>query len=434
MDPTKMAEVIAESVGAAVAPLAEQTKTIGDRLDAIESDRKPVTDNAKGLDESRASAPVVNIGNRARKREVEHFRKRDHFEGRGLEFAAFTRATAIAKRDGTPIEKSLEQMGYPEAASDFRDFKANQKALGEGTVAGGGALVPPNFVADLIENLRAKAVVLAAGPRIVPMPSGTATFPKQTAGVTATYEGENVQVASADQTTGTIELVAKKLIALTPMSNELLFDSQAGIPADQMVRDDLTAALAERADLACLRGDGTQSTPRGLRSWAGNTTTATQAGSIATLDEVIADLNTLEGYLTDNNVMLDESVVWFLAPRSMRFLRALRDGTGGFVFKDEMTQGRLLGHRFFESTQIPTNLGGSTNESEVYISKMTDVLFGETGEMAVETFANAAYYNGSAVVSGVSSDQSVVRAKMRHDMNVRHEESVAYLSAVKWGA
>ena len=63
-----------------------------------------------------------------------------------------------------------------------------------------------------------------------------------------------------------------------------------------------------------------------------------------------------------------------------------------------------------------------------------DVLIAESSDMTIDTSTEAAYLDSSGtLVSAFANDQTVLRAIMRHDLGVRHEESIAVIEAVKWG-
>ena len=66
------------------------------------------------------------------------------------------------------------------------------KALAAGVGASGGFIVPPDYVNEIIELLRPRAVVRAANPRSMPMPRGTMTLPAQTAASVASYGRRNL--------------------------------------------------------------------------------------------------------------------------------------------------------------------------------------------------------------------------------------------------
>ena len=138
------------------------------------------------------------------------------------------------------------------------------KALVAGVGGSGGYIIPPEYINEIIELLRAKAVVRKSNPRTMPMPRGTMTLPAQTAAATATYSGEATKIAVSQQKVGQIIASYKKLTALVPISNDLM--RYADPAADAFVRDDLVKVVALREDLAFITGDGTANTPRGFLS------------------------------------------------------------------------------------------------------------------------------------------------------------------------
>ena len=100
----------------------------------------------------------------------------------------------------------------------------------------------------------------------MPMPRGTMTLPRQNQAATATYGNETTAIPVSQPQVGNIVATYKKLLAMVPISNDLLRFSDPS--ADSMVRDDLTAVLARREDLAFIRGDGTNDSPKGFKSFA----------------------------------------------------------------------------------------------------------------------------------------------------------------------
>ena len=300
------------------------------------------------------------------------------------------------------------------------------KALSASDGASGGFLVPEVYSAEIIEYLRPMSVVRRLNPVIMPMNQGSMTVPKLTGGAAATYIGENSNIGKTEQTLGQVVMTWHKLAALVPISNDLLRFNV--IAADTMVRDDLVAAIAQRSDLAFIRDDGSQNAPKGLRYWAGNTVAANGTINLA---NVTSDLGQLLLKLVNNNVRMIRPA-WMFAPRTWNYLMTLRDANGNFAFRDEMSQGRLWGFPFGMTTQIPTNLGGGSDESEIYLCDFADVVIGESSQLAIDASTEAAYYDGSNVVAAFSLDQTIIRAIIHHDISVRHAESVAVMTAVKW--
>ena len=305
------------------------------------------------------------------------------------------------------------------------------KALQAGDFTAGGALVPPEFAQEIIEQLRARTVIRAAGARTLPMNNGTLTIRKQTGTITSAYVGESQNITKTEPTTGQIVLTAKKLAAIVPISNDLLTYAPGDL-ADEFVRDDLVMQIAVREDLAFIRDTGVSDTPRGIRYWAqAANVTSTNGTSSANIESDFKDLiQDLEG----NNVRMINPV-WLMAPRSKNHLMTLRDGNGNLVYPEVRDANPTVhGFPIFVTNNIPTNLGSGSDETEVYLVDMADVIIGEVGALEIAVDPSAAYHDGSSVVSAFSRDETVIRAITRHDLAVRHNESVALKSDVAWGA
>lgn len=432
MDTTQIASIVKESVAAAVSgPLA----ALGDRLTRLEN--APATANAAAIIEA-ARAGRIRAADTSKSRYSalrEQMRKDDAHGGLGFDFVAAFRSMAFARINAVSPALAASRFGYEAVAERLSEVAGiQQKALAEGTLADGGWLIPPEYSDEVIELLRATSIFRGLGPRMLDMPRGSLTIPKQTAGGSAAYVGESAKITKSQQTGGTITLSSKKLAALTPFSNDWLRDSSPR--GDRMVRDDLVAVIGLKEDLEFFRGTGASGGPKGLLNHApaANKFNATQAGSNATLEEVDKDLHTLMGKVEDSDVKLDDTCAWAGHPRTFRYLSQLRDGVGGYVFRDEIQSGMLLGYKIGKTSQIPKNLGSGTNESELYFAKMSDVLLADNLDLEVTFHPDATYDDAGTIVSGVTQDQSLIRAISKHDLGVRHAESVAVMQVVKWGA
>lgn len=82
--------------------------------------------------------------------------------------------------------------------------------------------MPPDQTREIIELLRPRVAVRAAGPVIFPMPRGTLTLPAQTTPGVAAYGGERTKLAESQQSFGQIVATYQKLTALTRVSNDLM--------------------------------------------------------------------------------------------------------------------------------------------------------------------------------------------------------------------
>jgi len=304
------------------------------------------------------------------------------------------------------------------------------KALSAGTSTSGGYIVPPEYSTEIIELLRPASVVRRMGAVTIPMDTGTLHIPRLASGAQATYIGENTAIGETTLTFDEVVLTWKKLAALVPISNDLLRFSNPS--ADVIVRDDLVNAMAQREDLAFIRGGG-GTEPKGLFGWAPDANKIPSTGT--TLQAVTNDLAAAVLALKKNNVRFIRPG-WLMSPRSEMYLMALRDSNGNYAFRDEMLAGRLFGYPYAVTTQIPENLGTgtNTNESELYLVDFADAIIGEATQLIIDASSEAAYVSGGNVVSAYSLDQTVIRVIAEHDFAVRHPESVAVITGLTWGA
>jgi HK97 family phage major capsid protein len=434
--------------GAATADagLAEQKRT-QDLLDLAAEFEIPASRvrewNEKKLTRAEA-AEIILKEERAKKVQVDtprpeaevrvHERSEDEFEKdptkKGLRFARIALARAWAKAVGGTLddarkwgERMWGDTPYVRVINSIRAISSNDQSAG-------GAFIPPGYSTDFIEFLRPMSVVRQLNPVIVQMDSGTMTVPRLAGGASAAYTGENNNANKTEQTTDDIVLVAKKLTALLPISNDWLRRAVPG--SDVILRDDLAGAIAQRSDLAWIRGDGTVFGPKGLRFHAVPVTHVLAMTGSPDLAKVTSDQGRLSLALKGNNVRMLRPG-WIMSPRTEECLLALRDGNGNFAFRDEMLAlGRWRAYPYKVTTQVPENLGGGANESELYLADFADVVIGESTGLLIDTFPGGTYWDGSALQSGISRDQTVVSAITEHDVQMRHAFSVAVLTGVTW--
>jgi HK97 family phage major capsid protein len=312
------------------------------------------------------------------------------------------------------------------------------RALNGGVTGEGGALIPQDFMADLIELLRAMTAVRGAGPMEVGMPMGNLTIPRLAGGATAAYQNELDDIGISQERFDDVNLVAKKLTAMVPVSNDLI--RRAPIGVEEIVRDDLVQTVARREDLAFLRGDGTDKGPVGMRSLclpANKITVTVMPATPGPGDQLTAILAGASAAILalQNGMSRMIRPTWIMAPTIARFISTARDQVGGFYFKDEMARGMFEGYPVRLTQQIPTNLVMTTftKASEIYFVDMADFIIADTYNVVVDASDVAAYNDGTGMVSTFQRDQSLFRVIAEHDVNMRHLQSLVVLLTQDWG-
>lgn len=128
------------------------------------------------------------------------------------------------------------------------------KALNESTNYLGGYLVPPEFATDIID-LREQYGVARQVARVVPMSSDTLSIPRRVGGLTAYFVGEASTITDSNKNWDRVNLVAKKMAALTLWSSELNEDAMISIGDD--LAGEIAYAFSNKEDECYFNGDGT---------------------------------------------------------------------------------------------------------------------------------------------------------------------------------
>jgi HK97 family phage major capsid protein len=331
----------------------------------------------------------------------------------------------LAAASGFNADKALRLAKSREWDDGNTDWQT--RALVSGIGASGGFLVPDVLYPTMIELLRNRAVVRRLGAVRVEMPAGNVRMTRLQGGATASYAGEAAATNASQETFGALNFSARKAISIVPVSNDLL--KFASPRADEFVVNDMIEQLAVTEDQAFIRGAGTQFTPRGMRSWAAAANILTSAGT--GLNNFVADLTAIESALENNNVrMLSPALI--LNPRSKNAIKLLQSTTGSFVFRDEMKDGTLNGYPYGYTNGVPNNLGTGA-QTEWYLVDMADAIIADVPGLDIEMSRDAAYVDASGVMrAAFSEDVTVIKVVAQHDFGMRHDVSVAVMTAVNY--
>lgn len=342
------------------------------------------------------------------------------------DLGAYFQAAYLAKKENINIAQVLR--------GDVGEQFKNDRLYAATTTSNNSAVVPTIYARTLIEMLRPQSIVASLpGVRRISIPNGNLTLPRQATGGSANYLGEQVNAIVSDVTSDTVVLSAKKLVSMTPASGELMRRSDPSAMA--MVRDDIINRTAEKMDITFIRNTASLSTtPKGFKHFAELNSNAGRvtASSTVNLANVTTDIGKLILKLRSVNCPF-RNPVFIMSPRTERYLMDLRDGNGNLAFP-EVDRGFLRQYPYRVTTQIPENLTTNTivNCSELYFVDASEILLGETPTMELQVSTEAAYHDGSNVVAAYSQDTAVFRMIVEHDLQMRHERSVAFMEQVNW--
>ena len=227
---------------------------------------------------------------------------------------------------------------YPQKAADL-DIIGKAQVTYDNSL--GGALVPDDFVADLID-IREDYGALEGVVATKNMSRDTQTFPRGTGNLTVYSPGEATAITASTRTYDNVELVARKRATLTRVSAELFNDSAINI-ADDIARN-IAWSFAKDIDQAGTIGDGTSTyfgvvgITQALKDLSG--TVANIAGlvegagnayselTLANFEDVAGRLPTFEGAMGEP--------AWMVHPRFYRGVMVKLANASGGVTRAEI--------------------------------------------------------------------------------------------------
>lgn len=305
--------------------------------------------------------------------------------------------------------------GTRQALSWFDDSKL-------GIFAAGGTM------GELIQLVRNREVFSRVGASQVTLPpNGRLPFPKQTGEGTAYWVGENAEITSSEQTTGSINLIAKKLAALTKLPNELVRFGNPSVEA--FIRNDLSRVMALKADKSMLDGIGSTTSVKGLINYAGiNSHTASTTdtdGDTFEPEDVLLALAEVEdqNHDTSNWSWVMRYRMWTNLQNRRAAAASSGDGEGPWLFRtnrDDIRSGiagSLSGHPVVTSNQVSDSRskGSSSDLSYILGGVFEHFLIGRVGalEFATTTSGDTAFQN----------DQTWLRVIQHMDAAPRYEDA-----------
>jgi len=303
------------------------------------------------------------------------------------------------------------------------------KALQATVFSAGGSLLPEDLSAEFIELLRPLSVVRAMGARTMQVPHGKMDIGRLNSGATSYWTAEGAPITVSQPSTGRLVLDLKKLATLVPVSNDVRRFAPAGV--EGLVGDDMLAAHAQAEDQAFIRSNGTLSRPRGIRHLMASANAFATAGT--SLQQITDDLSKAQYKVIGSDVRGSQSG-WIMNPRSFFHLMSLRDGNGNYVFMDELSRGQLGGHRVGLTNNVPRNLGGGTNETEIYFGMFDELIIGDGASVEYDESNAATYNDGVSNRNSFQTDETLLRLIAHNDMVMRHDKAFSCITGITWGA
>lgn len=295
------------------------------------------------------------------------------------------------------------------------------KDLGEAT-DGGGYLTPLEFSSYLIELLY-KLPVIRPHATVYPMKSDQMQIPVETATVSANWTAELATITQSDMNFGETVLAVNNLIGISRMSRQLLLDSAVNQNLVDLVMERFAKSIGRLEDTAFMTGSGSGQ-PKGIRQYT-FTHTLAQAGAHLTGDDLINLYHKLPYQYREQG-----NPVWLVNDATLAVIRQLKDSNGRYIYEQgwgqslvgEGTTPTLLGKPVLVQNDIPTNLGGGSNASEIYFGDLSYYVIGDRETV----FSEVSTQEGTSF----AQHRAAVKVGERIDGQLTTVDAIAQLTAV----
>jgi HK97 family phage major capsid protein len=314
-------------------------------------------------------------------------------------------------------------MGHQKSAQWCSDRGINTKAHLETVNSQGGFLVPDEF-SDTLISLREEYGVIRRNAKIEPMISDTKRIPMRSATLSASFVGEATAGTESTQTFQQVSLVAKKLMVLTSISNELNEDSMINL--GDSVAGEIAYAFAKKEDECAFLGDGTSTYGGivgianaliGVSSNAGINTLGSSDAAVTAID--LADLHAMMGKLpnyadTPNTKFYMHKTTYASAVEKLMYAAG---GTTSAGIYEGTQRKQLFGYDVEFVSAMPT--AATADGTSATLALRVPILFGDLGAACSfgDRRSNTISFSDSAL-NAFEQDEIIVRGTERFDFQV----------------
>ena len=247
----------------------------------------------------------------------------------------------LNKNKNTSIRKMEKKFSLVKelrnAMETGKSVNLNEIAKRAYTVTDEGVDVVETDIYDILEPLRAKNVLVAAGAKFITNLQGNVQVPV----MSATQVGWKGEIAAADDGSGaftSVTLSPKRLTGKFPVSLELLAQDTLGV--ENMIRQDIVNAINEKLEATILgAGAGDLNTPAGLFNGYADTNVIADFGDIADLEAKVEEKNVYG------------NCKYIVSPKAKAKLRSTIKGTAGVGMI--MENGAIDGTEALATSNVP---------------------------------------------------------------------------------
>lgn len=333
-------------------------------------------------------------------------------------------AAAMGAKGAHNVAQVSNEEILNQAKKDFPYSKAlhkvleQKKSLNAGTPSEGGFTVPIAFSGEYIDALVATTLIDKLNIRRVPLVHGNLSIPRMDSTAAVGWVGETQNGKYTQPSFGEVNMRAKKLKAITAISNTLI--NESGVNLEGWIAEDLMRKTRIELDNALLNGTGSQYMPLGLKN---NANIQTTGGSTTAL--ALTTPNDMVALLQQANVKL-ENVHWLLNPIGESWLRNKAFQSGPFAWSDEMARtGKLRGFDFHSSSTVAYTpaAGNAAAYADFWLGDFAEMMFGVARDITIEISREGSFTDNGQIVNAFDQDLTLIRLITECDFACRQPKA-----------
>ena len=324
--------------------------------------------------------------------------------GSGLQGLEREVSEEIAKRSGR------EARGFYAPDS----FWGGRRDLTVGTDSAGGFLRPTDHLGDqFVDALRSRLVMNELGARFMTGLRGDVAIPKLATGVSAGFVAENGATSEVNAVFSQITMSPKSLGAFSDVSRLLMIQSDPSV--EQIVRDDLLNAIAQKIEDVAIEGGGSNE-PSGIIDTAGIGSVAIGTNGGALTWDAITDL--VKEVEVDNAAINGNTLAYLTNPKVKSHMASTpKVASTDSVMLMDAPWNSLYGYDLAVTNNVPSDLTKGT------LTTASAMIFGDFSQLMMGFFSTPDILIDPYTAGSTGAVR--IRVMQEMDLAVRHAQSFA---------
>jgi len=298
---------------------------------------------------------------------------------------------------------------------------AQLKDLNLGAEVAGGFFIPTEANTEWIKKLRGQEIWMNMGVDYLPNSPKYQSWPKEGNDPIIYWPGDTptTAITASDMQYGELTLTLHQMACLVQIRLNLI--KHALMNVEERARNQIISAMAIEQTKMGLRGNGGKQ-PLGLFNLPSMVPYTTDINAVPTFDNL---LDCMSAIRQRDGIVDQAQSAWVMSESILNVLKKSKTGTAEYNYIMDLTDmppNRILGLPVYTSSQIRTDLGGTTDESRaMLVGNKKTIMLADGGQTEI-TILKELY---------ALTFQIGVLASKEIDFGVQNEQELQFLTSLR---